>query len=430
MPAIRAESLSKVYRINRAAPDDLRSLLTQLVRGPLHRLRHGASHSVETEEFWALRDVSFELAAGEILGVIGRNGSGKSTLLKVLSQITEPTRGRAEIRGRVGCLLEVGTGFHPELTGRENVYLNGAILGMTRREVKRKFAEIVEFSGVERFLDTPVKRYSTGMRVRLGFAVAAHLEPEILIVDEVLSVGDAAFQKRCLGKMQGIAGSGRTVLFVSHNMAAVKSLCHRGILLVNGKVAEAGPTEQVVDAYLAEGREERQYRRGSIGGDAGWGDDFRLHYGSDGGMIVASCGSPLAFEFVIEAPSELREVSAGVTLYGDRGEPVVGMSSKVQKVPSRRGCSRFWRVRIDLGKIPLNSGIYHARVYLGDGIQDVARFQSAYLVEVEEHDVFGWGNRVPPPSSWGSMYWAPQWEIGPVASAGVELGNRSAEKGS
>ena len=204
--------------------------------------RHGArarpwSAGDTTEEFWALKDVSFEVKRGEVLGIIGRNGAGKSTLLKVLSRITEPTEGRVTIEGRVASLLEVGTGFHPELTGRENVYLNGAILGMTRAEIKRKFDEIVDFSGVERFLDTPVKRYSSGMYVRLAFAVAAHLEPEILIIDEVLAVGDAEFQKKCLGKMQDVAGHGRTVLFVSHNMGAIERLCDNVVVLSQGRVA-------------------------------------------------------------------------------------------------------------------------------------------------------------------------------------------------
>jgi lipopolysaccharide transport system ATP-binding protein len=203
----------------------------------------------EVEEFWALRDVSFEVKRGEVLGIIGRNGAGKSTLLKILSRITEPDRGRAILRGRVASLLEVGTGFHPELTGRENIFLNGAILGMKRAEIKSKFDEIVAFAEVERFLDTPVKRYSSGMYVRLAFAVAAHLEPEILVVDEVLAVGDAEFQKKCLGKMGEVARGGRTVLFVSHNMAAVKSLTTRGILLDAGRIVFSGTNEQVIQHY-------------------------------------------------------------------------------------------------------------------------------------------------------------------------------------
>jgi lipopolysaccharide transport system ATP-binding protein len=203
----------------------------------------------QVEEFWALKGVSLEIQRGEVVGIIGRNGAGKSTLLKILSRITEPTEGRVLLRGRVASLLEVGTGFHPELTGRENIFLNGAILGMTQRDIRKKFDEIVTFSGVERFLDTPVKRYSSGMYVRLAFGVAAHLEPEILVVDEVLAVGDAEFQKKCLGKMGEVAQGGRTVLFVSHNMAAIKSLTKRGIVLDAGRVVCAGATEQVIQHY-------------------------------------------------------------------------------------------------------------------------------------------------------------------------------------
>jgi homopolymeric O-antigen transport system ATP-binding protein len=216
-----------------------------------HAQDSGSAQSQNSiENFWALKNVSFEVKQGDVVGVIGRNGAGKSTLLKILSRITEPTEGRIRIRGRVASLLEVGTGFHPELTGRENVYLNGAILGMSRAEIKAKFDEIVAFSEVEKFLDTPVKRYSSGMYVRLAFAVAAHLEPEILIVDEVLAVGDAEFQKKCLGKMHDVATGGRTVLFVSHNMQAVSILCNRGLFLRNGSLAYAGDVESTVDYYL------------------------------------------------------------------------------------------------------------------------------------------------------------------------------------
>src|SRR4051812_38931655 len=206
------------------------------------------------EEFWALRDVSFEVKRGEVLGIIGRNGAGKSTLLKILSRITEPDRGRAVVRGRIASLLEVGTGFHPELTGRENIFLNGAILGMSRTEIRRKFDEIVDFAEVERFLDTPVKRYSSGMYVRLAFAVAAHLEPEILIIDEVLAVGDAGFQKKSLGKMGEVSKGGRTILFVSHNMQAVTRLCTKGIMLAEGRIHATGGIEQVVHAYMSGGQ--------------------------------------------------------------------------------------------------------------------------------------------------------------------------------
>ncbi len=219
------------------------------------------SPSPSREDFWALKDVSFEVKQGDVVGIIGRNGAGKSTLLKILSRITEPTTGSVKIKGRVASLLEVGTGFHPELTGRENIYLNGAILGMTRAEIKKKFEEIVAFAEIEKFLDTPVKRYSSGMYVRLAFAVAAHLEPEILLVDEVLAVGDAEFQKKCLGKMGDVAKEGRTVLFVSHNMAAVNRLCHRGICLDEGRLQMAGTAESVVAFYLSTGSESEGERR-------------------------------------------------------------------------------------------------------------------------------------------------------------------------
>jgi lipopolysaccharide transport system ATP-binding protein len=246
--AIAAEGLSKRYQIGelQAAYGTLRDTLTHAVR----RLTGGEHH--EHHEIWALRDLTLEVDEGEVVGLIGRNGAGKTTLLRVLTRITTPTAGRAEIRGRVGSLLEVGTGFHPELTGRENVFLNGTILGMRRQEIAAKFDEIVEFAGVEEFIDTPVKRYSSGMGVRLAFAVAAHLEPEILLVDEVLAVGDAEFRKRCLGRMEELGVTGRTIVFVSHNMQAITSLCDRTILLDKGQIVLDGATDEVVTHYLEE----------------------------------------------------------------------------------------------------------------------------------------------------------------------------------
>jgi lipopolysaccharide transport system ATP-binding protein len=251
-PIIRAEGLAKKYIIgsSRESYQTLRDALTSAVKSPLRRLRRGGAGGAEV---WALKDVGFEVGPGEVVGLIGRNGAGKSTLLKVLSRITEPTRGRVELYGRVGSLLEVGTGFHPELSGRENVYLNGAILGMPKAEIDRKFDEMVAFAEIERFIDTPVKRYSSGMYLRLAFAVAAHLEPEILLVDEVLAVGDARFQRKCLNKMEDVGQEGRTVLFVSHNMPAVTRLCPRTVLLDDGRVLSDGPSHEVVNAYLNSG---------------------------------------------------------------------------------------------------------------------------------------------------------------------------------
>jgi len=248
-PIITVDHLSKRYRIGALrGHKSLREAIAESVRTPLNRFRNGKDNADET--IWALKDVSFDVAVGEVVGIIGRNGAGKSTLLKILSRITKPTKGHVTLQGRVGSLLEVGTGFHSELTGRENIFLNGAILGMSKREIEAKFDEIVAFAETEQFLDTPVKRYSSGMTVRLAFAVAAHLEPEILIIDEVLAVGDIAFQKKCLGKMNEVAKHGRTVLFVSHDLSAINALCERAILLHEGALVMSGPTREVSAHYL------------------------------------------------------------------------------------------------------------------------------------------------------------------------------------
>src|SRR5271168_2799450 len=257
MLAIRVEGLGKRYRVGeRERYLALRDLITRAFRAPFSR--NGARRSVDY--LWALRNVSFDVKQGEVVGLIGRNGAGKTTLLKLLSRITRPTTGFAEIRGRVGSLLEVGTGFHPELTGRENVYLSGAILGMRKREIGRKFDAIVAFAGVERFIDTPLKHYSSGMQTRLAFAVAAHLEPEILLVDEVLAVGDLQFQKKCLGKMQEVSDTGRTIVFVSHQMNQIRRLCERVLWIDGGEIRRQGPTAEVSAAYEAAGSGQPELR--------------------------------------------------------------------------------------------------------------------------------------------------------------------------
>jgi lipopolysaccharide transport system ATP-binding protein len=308
---VRAADLGKKYLLSHAHREPYQSFRDSLTRWAKSAARPflpsiRAARGPGREEFWALKDVSFEIQRGDRIGIIGRNGAGKSTLLKILSRITEPTQGRVTIKGRVASLLEVGTGFHPELTGRENIYLNGSILGMRRAEIRRKFDDIVAFAEVTKFLDTPVKRYSSGMYVRLAFAIAAHLEPEILVVDEVLAVGDAQFQKKCLGKMEEVAKGGRTILFVSHNMAAVENLCHRGIVLAQGRMVFDGPANDAIGHYmraLAEAgtwdlrsREDRKGEgkvrivRLGISGDRGGecsalpvGADVRLEVGYDGG---------------------------------------------------------------------------------------------------------------------------------------------------
>jgi lipopolysaccharide transport system ATP-binding protein len=258
---IKVENLSKKYIIGHQRQARHTTLRDSISAGSKHlveKLRGKSAADPTSEEFWALKDVDFEIKQGDRVGIIGRNGAGKSTLLKILSRITEPTNGSIRINGRVASLLEVGTGFHPELTGRENIFLNGAILGMEKTEIQRKFDEIVDFAEVEKFLDTPVKRYSSGMYVRLAFAVAAHLEPEILIVDEVLAVGDAQFQKKCLGKMKNVSGEGRTVLFVSHNMAAINTLCSSGLVLNRGKIACSGSAKDCISAYETQNSQDRE----------------------------------------------------------------------------------------------------------------------------------------------------------------------------
>jgi homopolymeric O-antigen transport system ATP-binding protein len=253
--SIILEDLGKRYSVHsrQGAREGMRHALEGAVRRPLHALRALAARKLQEQDFWALRHVSVAIQPGEVIGIVGRNGAGKSTMLKLLSRITVPTEGRIRLRGRLGSLLEVGTGFHQELTGRENIFMNGAILGMSRAEIVRMFDEIVAFSEIEQFLDTPVKRYSSGMYVRLAFAVAAHLEPDILVIDEVLAVGDGAFQKKCLSKMDSFAQSGRTILFVSHNMEAVRSLCDRGLWMKEGRLHQDGPIDTVLDDYFNEG---------------------------------------------------------------------------------------------------------------------------------------------------------------------------------
>ncbi len=265
---IRVDNLGKQYKIGRVQQRyaTLRDTLMDAMKAPFHRaskLLRGEAYGAAglDETIWALKDVSFNIEQGEVVGIIGRNGAGKSTLLKILSRITEPTEGSVDLHGRVGALLEVGTGFHPELTGRENIYLNGSILGMHRVEIDRKFDEIVDFAGVEKFIDTPVKHYSSGMALRLGFSVAAHLDLEILLVDEVLAVGDYAFQKRCLGKMGEVATSGRTILFVSHDMGAINQLCQRGVLLNHGRIETSGPIQEVVETYVSGASNKASVRR-------------------------------------------------------------------------------------------------------------------------------------------------------------------------
>lgn len=328
---ISVENVSKAYRLGliggKTLRDDLQRWCAR-ARGkpdPLLKIGQKDHGNRDGETVWALRDVSFEVKQGEVLGIIGRNGAGKSTLLKILSQVTAPTTGHIKVKGRIASLLEVGTGFHPELTGRENIFLNGAILGMTRAEIQSKLEEIIAFSGVEKYIDTPVKRYSSGMYVRLAFAVAAHLEPEILVVDEVLAVGDAEFQKKCLGKMGDVAQRGRTVLFVSHNMAAVRSLCARAVRLHSGTLVEDGASEEVISHYLGAGA--GAYRlAGSLQEVPRRSDIPGLRFcsysllDSAGNAIEAvRLGDPLIVRVVCQAARPVRGVAFGINWFDETG---------------------------------------------------------------------------------------------------------------
>lgn len=320
--AVQVEGLSKRYRLGQRQEryHSLRDTIAQQTKSIVSRFTPNAKRNPQpTSEFWALKDVSFEIKQGDQIGVIGRNGAGKSTLLKILSRITEPTCGTVKIQGRVASLLEVGTGFHPELTGRENIYLNGAILGMSKAEIRRKFDEIVAFAEVETFLDTPVKRYSSGMYVRLAFAVAAHLEPEILVVDEVLAVGDAQFQKKCLGKMGQVAGEGRTVFFVSHNMAAITALCNKAIYLANGQLQAVGTADYIVKAYLAKVLENQidDLRQLRI---PGYGDQIRF---TEIELLAEEnqfrVGQPIRYRLQLSSEIQLEKMSIGSSFFNSNG---------------------------------------------------------------------------------------------------------------
>jgi lipopolysaccharide transport system ATP-binding protein len=330
--AIRVENLGKRYRIGQyvASYRTLRDAITEAAAFPMRLAKASDSRRAiknDAETIWALRNVSFELRRGQVLGIIGRNGAGKSTLLKLLSRVTEPTEGMAEIRGRVGSLLEVGTGFHPELTGRENIYLNGAILGMKRSEIERKVDEIVSFSEVELFIDTPVKRYSSGMYLRLAFAVAAHLEPEILVVDEVLAVGDAEFQRKCLGKMGEVAHEGRTILFVSHNMSAIGRLTEDTIVLEQGRIACFAPTSEAIDFYMTahmtqEG--ERRWEEEALRRETSPFYPRALRVLDQEGRVTHQVQSTKAFivEFEYQLAEDITGLRTGIYLSTSRGEPV------------------------------------------------------------------------------------------------------------
>jgi lipopolysaccharide transport system ATP-binding protein len=399
-PAIRVEGVGKRYRVpqgeGRASYHTLRDSLAAAVRG----LRRRPTGGPAADEFWALDDVSFEVAPGEVVGIIGRNGAGKSTLLKVLSRITRPTRGRVELAGRVGSLLEVGTGFHPELTGRENVYLNGSILGMSRAEVARKFDEIVAFSEVEQFLDTPVKRYSSGMYVRLAFAVAAHLEPEILIVDEVLAVGDAGFQQKCFRKMDEVRRSGRTVLVVSHNLGAVRTLCTTAVNLEGGRLMGQGPVEEQVTWYLSRLADRAALPLADRADREGAGRvrvvrvDARVGDGPAGQTAV--CGEPLALDVECRADRPDEPVdSVALSFWTRDGVKVAHVDTLMSDGPvGGAGQRRVFTCR--LPRLPFPPGSYQVNVAVFGGGRLQDHVYSAAELSVDPGDFYRVGRTTDP----------------------------------
>jgi lipopolysaccharide transport system ATP-binding protein len=395
--AVQVQGLGKQYRLGGSGPSrTLRESLVDAFTLPARLFRSRKTPRRANDYIWALRDTSFDVHNGEVIGLVGRNGAGKSTLLKLLSRITEPTEGEAIINGRVGSLLEVGTGFHPELTGRENIFLNGALLGMRKVEIDAKFDQIVEFSEVEKFLDTPVKRYSSGMYTRLAFAVAAHLEPEILIVDEVLAVGDAAFQKKCLGKMSQVAREGRTVLFVSHNMAAVQSLCTRAILLEQGRIAATGDVPHVVNAYLqsamAIATTPLDQRPDRIGDQSTRLTSIRVENADRDGGIHTGCRLRITIEYQAPVPvqrpmfyAHLHDLNnVGIHMFDN--ESVGGLPDAL---PARGTVTCVTQpITLTAGRCYFNVAMARGGI-LADGVEHATSF------DIEAADVYGTGKMWP-----------------------------------
>ena len=423
---ISAEKLGKKYEIpaHQENPDTLRDTIANFVAAPFRRDKDESWEPY----FWALKDVSFEIKRGEVVGVIGRNGAGKSTLLKILSRITEPTEGIAEIRGRVGSLLEVGTGFHPELSGRENIFLSGAILGMTREAILRNFDEIVAFSEVEKFIDTPVKHYSSGMYVRLAFAVAAHFEPEILLIDEVLAVGDASFQKKCLGKMDDVANEGKTIILVSHNMASIQNLCSRSILLEKGMVAKNGTTDDVIEAYLSvlQGHQSsdistRQDREGN--GQLRWKSvSFYRKNGEPSTIFLSGEDLLVCLQYdVREFPLQGNTIAS--ISFKDRYGQVLFLCSSEFTNQLKGSWPDRGTITCKIPRLPLTSGTYSINVYaavngtIADWVRDAGSFQ------VQNADFFETGKL--PPSTHGNFLVSHSWDLKEVERVPSNSGERN-----
>ena len=421
--AIKADCLSKHYRLGAASRqhNTLRDHLMHRLRG---LTRWGGGRQESNPSFWALKDISFEVKRGEVLGIVGHNGAGKSTLLKILSRITQPTTGTADIYGRVSSLLEVGTGFHSELSGRENIYLNAAMLGMRREEVRRKFDEIVAFSGVEAFIDTPVKRYSSGMYVRLAFAVAAHLEPEILIVDEVLAVGDASFQQKCLGKMEEVSRSGRTVLIVSHNMTVIEGLCERAILLEKGRVAKIGNTHEVVEGYadairgLAGTAIEARHDREGLGEILLTRIEVMDTQRHPVAAAITGRDVVIRMYYRCAAGKEFKNCRVSISVNGRKAQDLFVLSTDIvdPKPLTLRGEGY---VDFILPELPLTGGAYFFQSYIEsnghaqDWIKNVAPFS------VLDADYYGTGKLCPPGWEANGVLVRYRWEAGETGSTGA-----------
>ena len=411
--AIQIHGLSKRYLVNhecqRGGYRTLRESLVNFAAAPYRRLRGESRRSIE--EFWALRDVSFEVPQGEVVGIIGRNGAGKSTLLKVLSRITKPTKGRVVIDGRVGSLLEVGTGFHPELTGRENIYLNGSIMGMTKREIGRKFDEIVDFAEIEQFLDTPVKRYSSGMYVRLAFAVAANMESEVLIVDEVLAVGDTAFQRKCLGKMEDVVHQGRTALFVSHNMAAVRSLCTQAVVLESGHVKEMGDVASCVDAYFGDQQSRRAAAVSFPVSTSKSAQITRIELRNQNHALTSDFhyGDEITVRVCFRSGIPTQSARLGLVLSSSSGDRLLNanMHYLPHEPPARAG--REGTIDCALGAVPLMAGEYFVSLWFGVQGAETEVLHDAIGLAVHERDPWGTGKL--PPRQASLLWWPARFQV-------------------
>ncbi len=406
-PIITVKNISKKYNIahQRGGYVALRDVLTNIAKKPLKFLKHKAKEATGKagkEEFWALKDINFTVEKGEVVGIIGANGAGKSTLLKILSQITPPTTGEIKINGRLASLLEVGTGFHPELSGRENIFLNGAILGMTKKEIAEKFDDIVKFAGIEKFIDTPVKRYSSGMYVRLAFSVAAHMEPDILLVDEVLAVGDAEFQKKCLGKMDEVTKqAGRTILFVSHNMGAIQNLCKKSILLEGGKIKMIGETKKIITEYLKEGKKDAKIsisnRRDRVGsGDIKITDIQIFNQQNKAPIKSVISGQDVYMEITYDSKNKnegkIDKAVFSVVFINETGQFVTALNSEMAN-KKFKNLSPKGKICCYIPNFPLMAGNYNIKisVRIDDVLAD--QIENAHTINVDNGDFFETGTK-------------------------------------